>query len=77
MLEDIIIDIINSRICRPKIIFLKTKRNYFKSMKLFNFEMDIYFPDYISPNDLIILFILYYILEIIKEIILIINLNSC
>jgi hypothetical protein len=47
-------------------MFLKIKNNYFEFMKLFIFNTEIYFLNYISVNDSIIIFILYYILEIIK-----------
>jgi hypothetical protein len=35
-------------------------------MKLFDFEIEIYLPDNIFPDNLITLFIIYYSLEIIK-----------
>jgi hypothetical protein len=56
----------NPRICRPKITSLKTKNNYFKPMKLLEFVTEICFFNHISANDFIIIFILYYIPEIIK-----------
>jgi hypothetical protein len=44
-------------------------------MKLPEFAIEIHLPDYMSPDDPIILFIMYYPLEIIKYIVEITNLN--
>jgi hypothetical protein len=38
-------------------------------MKLFDFEIKIYFPDNTFPDDPITLFIIYYSLEIVKQIV--------
>jgi hypothetical protein len=45
-------------------------------MKLPDFEPEIYLPNYMSPDNLIIIFTLYYTPEIIKQIIKSTNLNS-
>lgn len=77
MPKDIIIDTTDPRTRQPKAAFLKTKKNHFEPMKLPNFETDIHLPNYISLDNPIIFFILYYIPEIIKEMILVTNLNFC
>jgi hypothetical protein len=56
-------------------MFLKTKSNYFESMKLLKFVTEIHFPNHIFANNSIIIFILYYTPEIIEQIIQVINLN--
>jgi hypothetical protein len=61
----------------PKALVLKTKSDYFEPIKLLDFEPEIYLPDHISPDDPITIFILYYIPEIIEQIIENTNLNSC
>jgi hypothetical protein len=75
--ENIITNTIDPGIYRPKTLVLKTKSDYFESIKLLDFEPEIYLPNYISPDNPIIIFILYYIPEIIKQIIKSTNLNSC
>jgi Transposase IS4 len=60
----------------PKALVLKTKSNHFEPIKLPDFEPEIHFPNYMSPDDLIIIFTLYYTPEIIEQIIKSTNLNS-
>jgi hypothetical protein len=76
MPEDTIANTTNPGTCRPKVLALKTKNDYFEPMKLLDFEPKIYFPDHMSPNNPITIFILYYTPEIIKQIIKSTNLNS-
>jgi hypothetical protein len=66
MPKNIITDTTDFGICWFKTLVLKTKNNYFKFIKLFNFESQIYFLDYMFFNDFIIIFILYYISKIIQ-----------
>jgi hypothetical protein len=75
MPEDIITDPTDPGTRRPKAQPLKTKSNNFKPIKLLEFYTEIYFPAYISSDDPITLFIIYYSLEIIEYIIEITNLN--
>jgi hypothetical protein len=77
MPEDIIADTTDPGTYRPKALVLKTKSDHFEPMKLLDFEPEIYLPDYMSPDDPITIFILYYTPEIIKQIIESTNLNSC
>jgi hypothetical protein len=77
MLEDIIADTTDPGTRRPKALALKTKSDHFEPMKLPDFEPEIHLPDHVSPDDPITIFILYYIPEIIEQIIENTNLNSC
>lgn len=77
MPKDIITDITNPGICWFKTIFLKIKNDYFEFIKLFYFDIKIHFLDHTSTDDPIIIFILYYTLEIIEQIVLVTNLNFC
>jgi hypothetical protein len=75
--EDIITDTTNPGTRWPKTLVLKTKSDHFEPIKLPDFEPEIHLPDYMSPDDPIIIFTLYYTPEIIKQIIENTNLNSC
>jgi hypothetical protein len=61
----------------PKALALKTKSDHFEPIKLPDFEPEIHLPDHMSPDNPIIIFILYYTPEIIEQIIKSTNLNSC
>jgi hypothetical protein len=76
MPEDTIADTTDPGTCRPKALVLKTKSDHFEPMKLPDFEPEIYLPDYVSPDDPITIFTLYYTPEIIEQIIESTNLNS-
>jgi hypothetical protein len=76
MPEDTITDTTDPGTCRPKVLALKTKSDYFEPIKLPDFEPEIYFPDHVSPDNPIIIFTLYYTPEIIEQIIENTNLNS-
>jgi hypothetical protein len=75
MPENIITDSTDPRTYWLKAKLLKTKSDRFDPIKLPDFYTKIYLPDYISINNPIVLFIIYYPPEIIKYIIRIINLN--
>jgi hypothetical protein len=66
MPKDTITDMINPGTYWPKALVLKTKSDYFEPMKLPDFEPKIYLPDHMSPDNPIIIFILYYTPEIIE-----------
>jgi hypothetical protein len=76
MPEDTIADTTDPGTYWPKALVLKTKSDHFESMKLPDFEPEIYLPNHMSPDNLIIIFTLYYTPEIIKQIIKSTNLNS-
>jgi hypothetical protein len=76
MPKNIITDTTDPGTYWPKTLVLKTKNDHFEPMKLSDFEPEIYLPDYMFPDDLIIIFTLYYTPEIIKQIIKSTNLNS-
>jgi hypothetical protein len=76
MPENTITNTTDPGICWPKVLVLKTKSDHFEPMKLPDFKPEIYLPDYMSPDNPIIIFILYYIPEIIEQIIESTNLNS-
>jgi hypothetical protein len=76
MPEDTITNTTDPGTYRPKTLVLKTKSDYFEPMKLLDFEPEIHFPDHVSPDDPITIFTLYYIPEIIEQIIENTNLNS-
>jgi hypothetical protein len=60
---------------QPKAQPLTAKGDHFKPMKLLDFSPEIYLLDYISPEDPISLFIMYYPPAIIEYIVQITNLN--
>jgi hypothetical protein len=60
---------------RPKAQLLTTKRDHFEPIKLLDFSQEIYLLDYVSPEDLISLFIMYYPPAIIEYIVQMTNLN--
>jgi hypothetical protein len=66
MPKNIIIDMTNFGTYRPKIAFLKIKNDHFEPIKLPKFITEIHFPNHMFADDPITIFILYYILEIIK-----------
>ena len=75
MPENIITDSTDPRTCWPKAKLLKTKSDCFDLIKLPDFYTEIYFPNYISADNPITLFTIYYPPEIIEYIIRITNLN--
>jgi hypothetical protein len=77
MPEDIIANTTDPGTRRPKTLVLKTKNDHFEPIKLPDFKPEIYFPDYMSPDNPITIFTLYYTPEIIEQIIENTNLNSC
>jgi hypothetical protein len=77
MPEDTITDTTDPGTRWPKALALKTKSDHFEPIKLPDFEPEIYLPDHMSPDNPIIIFILYYTPEIIEQIIKSTNLNSC
>jgi hypothetical protein len=60
---------------RPKAQPLTAKGDHFEPMKLLDFSPEIYLLDYVSPEDPISLFIMYYPPAIIEYIVQITNLN--
>jgi hypothetical protein len=66
MPEDTIANTTDPGTCRPKVLALKTKSDHFEPMKLPDFEPKIHLLDHMSPDDPIIIFILYYTPEIIE-----------
>jgi hypothetical protein len=69
MLENIEFDLIDQGTLCPNTFLLKKKRDYFDYFEIKDFELEIIFFKYISLNNFIILFILYYNLEIISIIV--------
>jgi hypothetical protein len=75
MPEDTKADPIDLGTRRPNTKLLKTKRDHFEPMKLVDCDPAIYLLEYVSPDDPIILFTLYYPPEIIEYIVEITNLK--
>jgi hypothetical protein len=69
MPEDIVFGPTDKGTLRPNMKLLQKKRNVFKPIKLPDFGWDITLLENMSPDNLIILFTLYYIPEIIDLII--------
>jgi hypothetical protein len=69
MRENIENNLINSIIKQPNLFLFKKLGFYFISIKLDDFGYKIILSDYVSSNNLISLFILYYTLEIVKKIV--------
>jgi hypothetical protein len=75
MPEDTEADPIDPGTRRPNTKLLKTKGDHFELMKLVDCDPAIHLLEYVSPDNPITLFILYYPPEIIEYIIEITNLN--
>jgi hypothetical protein len=75
MPENIITDSTDPGTCWPKAKLLKTKSDRFDPIKLSDFYTEIHLPDYVSADDPIALFTIYYPPEIIEYIVRITNLN--
>jgi hypothetical protein len=74
MSEDIKNDPTNTRTKRPNVRPLKKTENQLIPMKLSDFEHNIQLSYHISADDLITLFMLYYSVKIVEEIVLCTNL---
>jgi hypothetical protein len=69
MPEDIEFDLTDQGTLRPNTPPLKKKGDYFDPLEIKDFELEITLLEHISPDDPIILFILYYSPEIISIIV--------
>jgi hypothetical protein len=69
MRENIENDLINSATKRPNSPLFQKSGSYFIPMELDDFGYEITLPDYISPDDPISLFTLYYTPELVKKIV--------
>jgi hypothetical protein len=69
MPEDTVADSTDPGTRRPKAPLLKTKSDHFEPMKLPDFATEIHLPDYVSPDDPITLFTIYYSPELIEYIV--------
>jgi hypothetical protein len=69
MRENIENNLTNNVTKRPNLPFLKKLGSYFISIKLDDFRYKIILSDYVSSDDLISLFTLYYTLELVEKIV--------
>jgi hypothetical protein len=69
MRENIENDLINSVTKRPNLPLFKKSGSYFILIELDDFGYEITLPDYVSPNNPISLFTLYYTPELVEKIV--------